>query len=123
MIIQTPKGSRRCRRCGGSGQFSHGQCFNCLGAGFTTPQPKATPRHTISPSRRAATITAIRTRATELDGFRNGPTETETSWARSLLEDNEPSRFERLVISVEAGRIDDVISALIGYYRQHATEE
>lgn len=61
MIIQTPKGSRRCRRCGGSGQFSHGECFNCRGAGFTTPQPKAAPRHTISPNLRAATITAIRT--------------------------------------------------------------
>ncbi len=123
MIITTPKGARRCRRCGGTGQFAHGACFNCHGAGFTTPTPKTFPRHNVTPAQRAAVIDAIRTRATELDGYRNGPIETETSWARSLLKDNEPTRFERLVTSVEAGRLDDVITALRAYHRQHATTE
>lgn len=121
MIIPTPKGARQCRRCGGTGEFAHGQCFNCFGAGFTTPTAKTAPRHNVSASRRSAVIDAIRTRATDLDGYRNGPIETETSWARSLLEDNEPTRFERLVTSVESGRLDDVITALRAYHRQHAT--
>lgn len=123
MIITTPKGARRCRRCDGTGEFARGQCFNCLGAGFTTPAATTAPRHNISIPRRTATIDAIRARATDLDGYRNGPIETETSWARSLLEDNEPARFERLVASVESGRIDDVITALRAYHQQHATRE
>jgi len=124
MIIPTPQGSRRCRRCGGTGQFaSYGQCFGCQGAGFTTPTTAPTPRHTISPARRASVIAAIRARATELDGYRNGPIEVETSWARSLLEDNEPARFVRLVASVENGRTDDVITALREYHHLNATKE
>jgi hypothetical protein len=123
VIIPTPKGARKCRRCSGTGEFAHGQCFNCLGAGFTTPTAKTAPHHNVSTSRRLAVISAIRIRATELDGYRNGSIETETSWARSLLEDNEPARFERLVASVEAGRVDDVITALRAYHRQHATKE
>lgn len=124
MTITTPKGARRCRRCNGTGEFSrtHGMCFNCQGAGFTYPTSKTTPRHGISGERRTATINAIRTRATELDGHRNGPIETETSWARSLLEDNEPDRFARLVTSIEAGRVDDVIAALRTYHHAKARE-
>lgn len=123
MIISTPKGARKCRRCGGTGEFAHGQCFRCFGAGFTTPTAKTTPRHNISVARRAAVIEAIRTRATDLDGYRNGPIEAETSWARSLLEDNEPTRFELLVASVESGRLDDVITALRAYHCQHTAKE
>jgi hypothetical protein len=123
MIITTPKGATKCRRCGGSGEFSHGACFNCLGAGFTYPTEKTAPRHSISPKLRMATIEAIRTRSTELDGYRNGPIEAETSWGRSLLEDNEPARFERLVKSVEAGRLDDVIIALRAYCQQNSSSQ
>jgi hypothetical protein len=122
VIVTTPKGSRRCRRCSGSGEFAHGACFNCHGAGFTTPTAKTPPRHNVTAARRTAVIDAIRTRATELDGFRNGPIETETSWARSLLEDNEPARFERLVTSVEADRLDDVITALRAYHHANTGE-
>lgn len=123
MIIPTPEGALRCKRCGGTGEFVRGQCFNCLGVGFTTPNTKNAPHHNVTTTRRLAVIDAIRTRATILDGYRNGPIETETSWARSLLEDNEPSRFERLVISVEHGRLDDVIIALRAYHYQHANQE
>lgn len=121
MAVTTPQGARSCRRCNGTGEFSrtHGVCFNCQGAGFTYPAAKTAPRHNITTARRMTAINAIRTRATELDGFRNGPIESETSWARSLLEDNEPARFERLVASAEAGRIDDIIAALRAYHRDN----
>ena len=29
MIITTPPGCRRCRRCGGTGEFARGVCFCC----------------------------------------------------------------------------------------------
>jgi len=124
MTITTPQGATTCRRCNGTGEFSrtHGVCFNCQGAGFTYPTAKTAPRHDVSSARRMATINTIRTRAVERDGMRNGPIETETSWARSLLEDNEPARFERLVASVEAGRVDNVIEALRAYHHANVSK-
>ena len=119
MQITVPPGGRRCRRCNGTGEFSraHGVCFSCQGAGFTILATKIRP-NSVSHDRRIATIDAIRAYATNLDGFSNGPIEAETSWSRAHLESHVPDRFERLVSSVEAGRIKEVVDALREYHRQ-----
>lgn len=122
MIIMKTADGRSCRRCAGTGEFAGGMCFNCHGSGLPDHTPKTAPHHSISGARRMAVIDAIRARATDLDGHCNGEIESETSWARGLLEDREPARFELLVASVEAGRIDAVIEALREYHHQHATE-
>ena len=117
---------RPCRRCNGTGTFHlpNGpvSCRNCTGTGRV---PSARDRRRIEAADRNyyRLIKAMRTRAEERDGRRNGPIEFESHQGFGLLEQNEPHRLPALFRSLEAGRVDDVIDMLIAYRNAHAIKE
>lgn len=113
---------RPCRRCKGSGTFhiwsGPVQCRNCSGTGEV---PSVRDRRRIEDANQNyyRLIKAMRTRAEERDGHRNGRIEFESHQGFGLLEQNEPHRLPALFRSLEAGRVDDVIDMLIAYRNDH----
>jgi hypothetical protein len=114
---------RPCRRCKGTGTFHIWSgpvgCRNCNATGKV---PSARDRRRIQEADQNyyRLIKAMRTRAEERDGRRNGRIEFESHQGFGLLEQNEPHRLPALFQSLEAGRIDDVIDMLIAYRNAHA---
>ena len=118
MNMKPPTGYHTCRRCHGKGEYlSYGVCFACNGARFVPNSTAVESRPHVSPERGMKAIEAIRDESFERDGYTNGPVDCETSYARGALESLEPTRFVRLVESVEAGRIKAVVDHLLVYYQ------
>jgi hypothetical protein len=115
---------RPCRRCKATGTFHlpNGpvECRNCSGTGKV---PSARDRRRIREADQNyyRLIKAMRVRAEERDGRRNGRIEFESHQGFGLLEQNEPHRLPALFQSLEAGRIDDVIDMLIAYRNAHTS--
>lgn len=117
-VATKPVVTRTCPRCSGTGEKFHGRCFRCHGVG-TVELADRTPK--IDPAigkRRYRLILVLRERAMQLDGHANGTIEFESSLGRDLLETREPERHARALTSIEQGRTDDVIRALITYYHE-----
>lgn len=110
---------RKCRRCGGSGYFSRGGCFGCggtnaiPGTGYTTVTVRTAEEKAESAATFQARVTLARAidelprdeRWDAQDGFRH-------------LEVNAPERFAKALMSVRNGRTNDVITALIAYWKE-----
>jgi hypothetical protein len=115
---------RACRRCKGTGTFhiwsGPVECRNCTGTGKV---PSARDRRRIREADQSyyRLIKAMRTRAEERDGRRNGRIEFESHQGFGLLEQNEPHRLPALFQSLEAGRVDEVIDLLIAYRGAHTS--
>jgi rubrerythrin len=116
---------RTCRRCKGTGTFwimsdNPAPCRNCSAAGKV---PSARDRRRIAAAERNyyRLVKAMRARAEERDGRRNGRIEFESHQGFGLLEQNEPHRLPDLFRSLEAGRVDDVIDTLIAYRNAHVS--
>ena len=116
---------RPCRRCKATGTFHlpNGpvQCRNCSGTG-KVPSPRDRRRFEAANRKYYGLIKAMRTRAEERDGRRNGRIEFESHQGFGLLEQNEEHRLPTLFQSLEAGRIDDVIDMLIAYRNAHISK-
>lgn len=117
---------RKCRRCKGTGVFhiwsGPVDCRNCSGTGQV---PSVRDRRRIQAADRNIyrLIKVMRERAEERDGCRNGRIEFESHQGFGLLEQNERHRLPALFRSLEAGRVDDVIDALIAYRNAHVVKE
>lgn len=113
---------RPCRRCKGTGTFHIWSgpvgCRNC-GATGKVPSTRDRRRIEAASQNYHRLIKAMRTRAEERDGRRNGRIEFESHQGFGLLEQNEPHRLPALFQSLEAGRVDDVIDMLIAYRNAH----
>ena len=116
----------RCRRCGGTGAYEGmtaagrgGVCFGCMGSGrktvirYTAEEKAAMQQFT---ARVASAREQVKARSRELGGRRNSDLEWSASYGFGRLRDEEPERFERMLASVEAGRLDAVIHHLAAYY-------
>lgn len=117
---------RPCRRCKGTGTFhvSTGpvSCAQCWGTGKVS-SPRDRRRINEAATRRYALLKAMYARAEERDGRRCGDVDFHTHQGYSLLEQHEQHRLDALFASLEAGRIDAVIDALIAYRNAHANKE
>lgn len=113
---------RPCRRCKATGTFhiwsGPVQCRNCGGTG-QVPSPRDRRRIREADQNIYRLIKAMRVRAEERDGRRNGRIEFESHQGFGLLEQNEPHRLPALFRSLEAGRVDEVIDLLIAYRNTH----
>ena len=116
--------TRKCRRCAGTGMtgFGHvegGVCFGCKGEGVVardmrTPEQKRAEMTGFV--RRNALVAALNDYATQTFGV--GSDEAcFTAWGRDHLEQADPTRHAKLLDSVEAGRLESVIAALVTYYQ------
>lgn len=112
----------KCRRCSGTGVwFESGFCFGCNGSGVKTitrytAEEKAAKR-TLA-ERTHGALERIKTRTRELaDGRRNSRLEWYAQYGFIALREREPERFAKMLDSLDAGRLDDVIHALAKYYR------
>jgi hypothetical protein len=115
-----------CRRCKGTGIFhiwsGPVDCRNCSGTG-QVPSARDRRRIRAADASYYRLIKAMRVRAEDRDGRRNGDIEFESHQGFGLLEKNEPHRLPALFRSLEAGRVDDVIDMLIAYRNAHAIKE
>lgn len=113
---------RPCRRCKATGTFHlpNGpvECRNCGGTG-KVPSTRDRRRIREADQNYYRLFKAMRTRAEERDGHRNGRIEFESHQGFGLLEQNERHRLPALFRSLEAGRVDDVIDMLIDYRNAH----
>lgn len=111
---------KKCGRCNGTGFFSRGFCFRCQGATtvtitrYTAAEKAERARYA---ARHAAAYDAIvRTRHTWL-----APQDRVHLYgAFDLLEMRDPDRFAKMLDSLDAGRLHDVINALVAYYNANA---
>lgn len=117
---------RPCRRCNATGTFHlpNGpvQCRNCTGTGKV---PSARDRRRIreADENYYRLIRLMYARAKERDGRRNGDIDFKCHQGFGLLEQNEKHRLPALFRSLESGRVDDVIDALIAYRNAHTKTE
>ncbi|MGY0062793.1 hypothetical protein ACWY4P_40710 [Streptomyces sp. LZ34] len=120
MELLDPK--RPCRRCNGTGLYptvsGPDYCFSCAGTG-KVPSPRDQRRIRAEDARRHRLLKAMYARAEERDGHRCGDIEFQTGQGFGVLEQKEPHRLDALFDSLEAGRIDDVIDALVAYRNAH----
>lgn len=114
----TKPATRACPRCCGTGEKFHGMCFLCKGIGTIDLTRRSVKVDPLLGERRYQLILALREHAMELDGYPNGPIAAESAWGRDLLESREPERHAHALTSIEQGRTDDVIHALVAYYRE-----
>lgn len=118
----------KCKRCNGTGVWTGwtpagrgGECFGCDGTGL-----KAITRYTAAEKaerqqhlgRRSRSLTLITERGREI-GAEQGDAELmwDAEYGFAALESHEPDRFVKMLATLEAGRLDDVIYALVAYYR------
>lgn len=118
----------KCRRCNGTGIWTGwtpagrgGECFGCDGTGSLvitryTVEEKAAIQDRLR--RRNDAYTAIDSRAREL-GKQVGDSELrwDATYGFAALEEQEPERYAKMLDSLDAGRLDEVINALAAYYR------
>jgi len=122
-----------CRRCGGTGAYNGmtaagrgGVCFGCDGRGVKTvtrytAEEKAARE--LFAQRIADARAQVKARARELGGGRrNSELETSANYAFGYLRDEAPDRFLRMLDSVEAGRLDDVVRHLAAYWDNRHTD-
>jgi hypothetical protein len=113
---------RPCPRCNGTGIYRTRRgpdtCYRCNG---TAEVPSVRDQRRIDAANRVCyrLIKAMRVRAEERDGRRNGRIEFESHQGFGLLEENERHRLPALFQSLEAGRVDEVIDMLIAYRNAH----
>ncbi|WP_326742785.1 hypothetical protein [Streptomyces sp. NBC_01768] len=113
------------RRCNGTGTFQATSgpafCFPCSGTG-KIPSARDQRRLAAEETRRYGLLKVMYARAAERDGSRAGDIDLQTHQGYGLLEQNEAQRLDALFDSLDAGRIDDVIDALMAYRNSHATK-
>lgn len=109
--------TRRCSRCRGTGMWRPLKvCLRCNGTGETvivTTAERAAAK--AASDRRYAALLQVQAGAAKRDGHRNGSVAYDANWGFRLLEEREPQRFAACLASIEAGRLDHVIDALIAY--------
>lgn len=124
MELLDPK--RPCRRCNGTGTFhiTSGpvDCRNCLGTGKVPSTPDQR-RINAENARRARLIRVMNARILERAGNRNSDLDFAVYQGYGLLDANERHRMGALFDSLEAGRVDEVIDALVAYRNQHIKTE
>lgn len=127
-----PLGFKKCHRCNGTGFYSHnvrrvhmgapGGCLKCDGEGrfrvSTAEEIAAEKAIQMMTVRRAGALDKIMLAVSDRDDIRvlamNG---------RERLERTAPERFAKMVEAVHAGRLEDVISALVAYEKaEHRIE-
>lgn len=96
-----------CPICKGQGSYLNSfrqvrRCGTCRGTGNA---PRA--------AREAAAREAV---FAELDAMGNAKWDGRSAFGH--LRDNEPERFERLLVSVERGRAKDTAACLVAYYQE-----
>lgn len=122
-----PLGYRKCNRCRGTGIYSQyvrrvhmgapGVCLECDGAGrarISTPQE-------IADAAAAKKVAERRSRLLEQLKSVIMPDHDNRAFALiaiDRLQTLEPERYQRMLDSVEAGRIADVVRHLVAYYHE-----
>ncbi len=116
--------TRKCGRCRGTGMWRPLKvCLRCDGTGeiaIVSAADRAAAKAVAD--RRYAALLKIQARAAERDECRNGSVAGETTWGFNLLEEREPERFATCLDSIEAGRLDSVIDALVAYFHANRNE-
>lgn len=107
----------KCRRCNGTGIWAgRGECFGCNTAGVRT-----NTRYTAAEKAERARFQARFSAARETTKTYAATLDSDTQWNADYgflhLRDDEPDRFAKLLDSVEAGRVADVVLALAEYER------
>lgn len=106
----------KCKRCNGTGVWmGRGECFGCNMAGVRT-HIRYTATEKAEKDARQARVSAVRNaiwswaeaNLSKLDRW-------DAQDGYIALRDREPERFEKLLASVEAGRLEDVVRALVAY--------
>jgi hypothetical protein len=124
MELLDPK--RPCRRCNGTGIFhiTSGPvpCASCTGTG-NVPSVRDERRLNAESARRSRLLKAMNERIAERAGHRNSDLDFEVYQGYGLLDQNERHRMGALFDSLEAGRVDEVIDALVAYRSQHIKTE
>lgn len=127
-----------CRRCSGTGTWGGvggrgGWCFRCQGAGSVTytrytAQEKA--EFKARWDRRMAALETVKAFAARLDeslgltsASREGNHGSLSVWGFNRLADSEPERFDKMLASLDEGRVYDVVRALAEYFKQQAQKE
>lgn len=122
----------KCKRCNGTGVWTGwtpagrgGECFGCDGTGLKvitryTAAEKAERQERLG--RRSRSLALITERGREL-GTERGDAELmwDAEYGFAALEDRDPGRYAKMLDSLEAGRVDDVVDALAAYYRNANT--
>lgn len=118
----------KCRRCNGTGVWSSatgGLCFRCNGRGVVTitrytADEKAAMRSLLlrmGQVRTSQALAQIKARTQELSGTRNSDLEHESRCGLLALRENDPERYVKMLDSLDAGRLDEVIHSLVEYHR------
>jgi hypothetical protein len=123
--------TKTCGRCSGKGVIGNlGWCFDCDGARVVTvtrytAAEKADMR--ARGERRIAALEAVRAGAKRIDTDRGtsiidpaGLLHDWSRWGFDRLESTEPERFAKMLDSIDAGRLYEVIIALADYAKAHA---
>ncbi|MCX4826355.1 hypothetical protein OG883_42705 [Streptomyces sp. NBC_01142] len=114
------------RRCKGTGVFQAASgpvsCSPCSGTGKIL-SARDQRRLDAETTRRYRLLKVMYARAEERDGCRAGDIDFQTHQGYGLLEQNERHRLDALFGSLAAGRIDDVIDALVAYGNAHTERE
>lgn len=128
-----------CRRCGGTGIWGGvggqrgGWCFRCQGAKTVTytrytAQEKADMKTRWN--RRMAALEIVKVSAARLDeslgltrASREGAHILLSVWGFNTLADKEPERFDKMLDSLDEGRVYDVVRALADYFKQITEKE
>lgn len=119
---------KKCGRCGGDGWYSqtHGGCFNCGGT-RTVPGSGVVTVYVYTAEEKAASklraerylrcMQIVRETASVL--YDADQMSAEAGWYAEQgvreLRDREPERYERLLASLEAGRLEETVIALSKY--------
>lgn len=115
---------RKCGRCAGTGYYGdRGECFACrLSGTVTVTRYTAAEKAAIKvrDARIAAARAAVRSCADRIIGNHNDRCDVHSAFGR--LRDREPERFEKLLASVEAGRVEAVTRHLLTYWNQPAAD-
>lgn len=109
--------TRKCGRCTGTGYYlERGECFRCNGYGTITVTRRTEAEKAAISARETRIIAA---RAAVIDFAKTLP-DFDATWDAGYgfgkLRDNEPARFEKMLDSIDAGRIAAVTRALIDYW-------
>lgn len=111
---------RKCGRCAGTGYYAdRGECFACRMRGtVTVTRYTAAEKAAIKArdARIAAARTAVRNCADRIIDSHIDRCDVHTAFGR--LRDDEPARFEKLLASVEAGRVEAVTRHLLTYWNE-----
>lgn len=117
----------KCSRCSGTGVYGGmtaagrgGECFGCNGSGVKTVTRYTAEEKAAMQALKLRTdhaLEQIKARTRELSGRRNSNQEWDALYGFVALRDADPERYVRMLDSLDAGRLDEVIHALVKYYR------